>query len=203
VTARRLALAAVALAAIGAASPADAGGVLLCNWLGCRSVVEFPRPVFVPYAPAVFMPPPGAEQAFKPPPAPATVYGLNAPPAAGPMSGYGPPPPDGSGPPVRFGDRALSTLAGPPGRASGRPSPAYGQPGSRALMGCHDIGCRGAKAPPIETRQRAPQPGPDAMAEREGREIEGDIRAFCDRNPSEPFCQKLTDYLRRNPGPPR
>ncbi len=194
-TARRLALAAVALAAIGAASPADAGGVLLCNWLGCRSSPYFPPPVVVAYPPAVFMPPPGAEQAFRAPPP--DTYG--PPPGAGPISGYGPPPPAPSGPPVRFGNRTLATLAGPPGRASGPPSPAYGQPGSRAPMGCHDIGCRETKAPPIETRQRAAQPGPEATAEREGREIEGDIRAFCDGNPSEPFCIKLQDYLRRNP----
>ena len=184
-----IALATVALATFAAATPAAAGGVLLCNWLGCRSSPYFPPPVIVAYPPAVFMPPPGAEQAFRPPP------------GAGPMSGYVPPPPARSGPPVRFGDPALATLAGRPGRASDRTSPAYGRPASRAPMGCFDLGCRDAKAPPLETHQRPRQPGPDAMAEREGREIEGDIRAFCDGNPSEPFCVRLTDYLRKYPPP--
>jgi hypothetical protein len=146
----RIAVAAGALAAVAAATtPADAGGVLLCNWLGCRSSPYFPPPVVVAYPPVVFMPPPGAEQAFRPPPPP---------PVYGPM----PPPPARSRAPVRFQDPA----AIPP------------------------------KAPPAKRTSERPSPGAD-RAETEGREIEGDIRAFCDGNPSEPFCVRLTDYLRR------
>jgi hypothetical protein len=149
-TAIRIAVAAGALAAVAAATtPADAGGVLLCNWLGCRSSPYFPPPVVVAYPPVVFMPPPGAEQAFRPPPPP-----------PGPV--YPPPPPARSGPPMRYSDPAA----------------------------------RGIQPPSPKRTSERPSPGAD-RAEREGREIEGDIRAFCDGNPSEPFCGKLSDYLRR------
>ena len=126
----------------------------------------------------------------------ATVAGLASGPALGGgvlicgpygcrSSPYFPPPIVYLGPPVVSARPPVINVPGQPSAAPARvwPERAY-EPRQAPLR-------RAAPPPPR---------GPRETAEvEEGKEIEGDIMAFCDRNPEEPFCGKLGDYLRKHP----
>ena len=53
--------------------------------------------------------------------------------------------------------------------------------------------------PPPRQADARPRPPRESGDVEEGREIEGDIMAFCDAHPEEPFCGKLGAFLRKHP----
>ena len=248
-TIRALALATVAVAALVA--PADArgfrfgfgfgfgfplplplpivrtGAILVCNELGCRSIVEYRPPIAVG-PPVIYMPPPGQEQRY--PAAPPTYIPplANVPPAY-PVYDLDRPPIAQGRPPMRSPGVALVPLPGRSGqRASGPPNgcgPTRPGTVSRCVGGHRPSGREGYPVdspsdgqgrPPIENNgvQATPLQGRSANAPtgsaraaqaeviKEAEGIEGDITAFCDSNPETPFCGKLGDYLRRHPRKP-
>ena len=111
-------------------------------------------------------------------------------------SPYFPPPIVSVAPPVVY------MPANPPVRRP--PPPAYnGPPGPPAQVYAPNpnggpavrVFPPGALGPRYTQPRRDPPPQRDA----EAAEIEGDITAFCDAHPDEPFCGKLGHYLRTHP----
>jgi hypothetical protein len=159
--------------ALVAATPSSAGGILLCNEFGCRSIVEFPLPITVAFPPVVYMPanPPRKviREGRRDYRGPGASFSANRPPI------------DQRGPPMRFGDQGYPSLAPP------SPDAPTGSPGrSRAEVNAHAPVSRGAKV------------SRDGEAQRE---IEADILTFCGApdHSAEPFCQKLGAYLAEHP----
>lgn len=172
-----IALATLVLAALAtlvlAATPASAGGILLCNEYGCRSQPYFTPPAPVVFPPAVYMAPnPPVKvirEGYRDPRGPGASFSANRPPI------------DQRGPPMRFQDQGAMGVAPPLADAP------TGSPGRyRPEVNAQAPVSRGAKV----SRDRQAQ-----------REIEADIQAFCGApdHSAEPFCQKLGAYLAEHP----
>jgi hypothetical protein len=159
--------------ALVASAPANAGGILLCNEYGCRSIVEFPLPITVAIPPVVYMAPNPPRkvirEGYRDPRGPGGSFSANRPPI------------DQRGPPVRFQNQGAMGVAPPLADAP------TGSPGRyRPEVNAQGAVSRGAKV------------SSDRQAQRE---IEADIQAFCGApdHVAEPFCQKLGAYLAEHP----
>jgi hypothetical protein len=169
-------LAPIALAtglALVTGAPASAGGILVCNEYGCRSIVEFPLPVTVAIPPVIYMPanPPRKviREGYRDPRGPGGSFSGNRAPI------------EQGRPPVRFEGPPLARLEPhPPNSPTGSPGRFRPEVNPRAPVS------RGAKV----SREAETQ-----------REIEADILTFCGApdHSAEPFCQKLGAYLAEHP----
>ena len=174
---RKLALATVGLAALCAASaapaPAQAGGVLLCSFYGCRSSPYFPPPVVAVSPPVVAIP------SRSPGPQPVFREGIGA---------YT----DPGG--IFYGNRAPIAQGSPPIRFEHQGWPQVAPPQVDAPAGFPR-----AQGPEVSGRPPVSRGATVSREARVQREIEGDILAFCQGHPDESFCAKLTDYLAAHP----
>jgi hypothetical protein len=156
-----------------------AGGVLLCNQYGCRSSPYFPPPI-------IYTRPPVISTYRGPPPPPAVAFIPNSHGCTQGVDIYPPgwdrrlPPPVGyRRNPVPCPGPTTDDLAAAQAQARGLPPP------PRQAMA------------PRPSRPNVEVPPPDGVDQKS--EIEGDIMAFCDKNPDESFCGKLGTYLRQHP----
>jgi hypothetical protein len=174
------------LIALGAGlitGPAWGGGVLMCDGYHCRSTPYFPPPI-------IYTRPPVISTYRGPPPPPAAVFIPNSHGCTQGVDIYPPGWPRDLPPPEGY-RRNPNPCPGPTAYDH-----AVAQAQARGLPIPPPPGRQQAQAP-RPSRPNVEVPPPDEVDQQA--EIEGDIMAFCDKNPDQSFCGKLGSYLRKHP----